>query len=42
MVVTTSPRGGFYIARAGNLAAFDRNREIAIFKLAAAIWGVPA
>lgn len=42
MVVTTSPRGGFYIARAGNLAAFDRDRATAIFKLAVAIWGMPA
>lgn len=42
MVVTASPRGGFYIARHGSLAAFDRDRDIAIRKLTEAIWRATA
>lgn len=42
MVITQAPRGDFYIARQGRLAAFDRNREIAIRKLNEAIWRATA
>ena len=41
MNVTQSPRGGFFFARQGNLAVFDRCRRNAIARLSALLWRMP-
>ena len=41
MTVTEAPRGGFFFARQGNLAVFDRCRRNAILRLSALLWRMP-
>ena len=38
MTVTASPRGNFFIARYKNLAVFDRDRRMAMYRLACIVW----
>lgn len=41
MKITQSPSGNFFIATHGKLAVFDRDRHMAIRRLACLIWPMP-
>lgn len=41
MKITQSPSGNFFIATHGTLAVFDRDRHMAIRRLACLIWPMP-